>query len=97
VRRRRTVEYEEILRVGVSVTRAAFWSDIHGVDMSPLCAEVLAEPTIEVVDPQAIITDRCLLKDFDLMTIRDEELDFEVGNGSSPQGLSVVRTSSYLP
>jgi hypothetical protein len=31
-----------------------------------------------VVPSNAIVTDKCLVKDLDLLTIRDSDLDFEV-------------------
>lgn len=39
---------------------------------------VMEEPSVEVVNAKAVMSTRCLIKDINIMTIRDQELDFEV-------------------
>jgi 2-polyprenyl-3-methyl-5-hydroxy-6-metoxy-1,4-benzoquinol methylase len=63
--------------VGDFEGKLGWWGNVYGLDMSPLRASVLAEPGVEAVDPQAIITDAFVFKDFDLYTVQDRELDFE--------------------
>lgn len=62
---------------GVSGGRLEWWSDVYGFDMSPLRAAVVAEPSVEAVNPQTIMTDACTFKAFDLQTVQTEDLDFE--------------------
>ena len=46
--------------------------------MRCLADKVVEEPSVEVINPKALMSTRCLLKDLDIMTIKDQELDFEV-------------------
>jgi protein arginine N-methyltransferase 1 len=62
---------------GVSGGRLEWWSDVYGLDMSPLRAAVVAEPSVEAVNPQTIMTDACTFKAFDLQTVQTKDLDFE--------------------
>jgi len=57
--------------------RVEWWADVHGLDMRPLRDLALREPSVEVLDPAAVLTDTCLVQTFDLLTVKDEELDFE--------------------
>ena len=57
--------------------RLGWWSNVYGLDMSPLRGSVLAEPAVEAVDPQAVMTDAYTFKDFDLYTVQTTDLDFE--------------------
>ncbi|CAM9689016.1 unnamed protein product [Chrysoparadoxa australica] len=57
--------------------RLGWWDDVHGLDYSLMRPEV-AEAQVEVLDPASISTSRCMLKDFNLLTTEDADLDFEV-------------------
>lgn len=57
--------------------RLGWWSNVYGLDMSPLRGSVLAEPAVEAVDPQAVMTDANTFKVFDLYTVQTKDLDFE--------------------
>lgn len=82
--------------VGDFEGKLGWWGDVYGLDMSPLRASVLAEPGVETVDPQAIMTDAFVFKDFDLYTVQDKELDFEadfsltVGAGAGAAAAAAV-------
>lgn len=57
--------------------RLSWWSDVYGLDMSPLRAAVMSEPAVESVYQEAILTDAFIFKDFDLYTVKARDLDFE--------------------
>lgn len=63
--------------VGDFEGKLGWWDNVYGLDMSPLRESVLAEPGVEVADPQAILTDAFVFKDFDLYNVQVEDLDFE--------------------
>lgn len=56
-----------------------FWPNVYGFDMSVLIEEEEKFPgsTVEVVDPRTIMSSTSELAAFDIMTIKDAELDFE--------------------
>ena len=56
--------------------RLAWWDDVYGLDIAPLRAPMVAEPSVECVDPQAVVTDGVVFRDLNLMTVRSEDLDF---------------------
>lgn len=63
--------------VGDLEGKLGWWGNVYGLDMSPLRESVLAEPGVEAADPQAILTDAFVFKDFDLYTVQVRDLDFE--------------------
>ena len=71
--------------VCVSRDRLDWWSDVYGLDMTPLRQGMLIEPSVEVVNADAIITDAYTFQDFDLMTMKNADLDFEVGKTTQDQ------------
>jgi predicted RNA methylase len=82
--------------------RLAWWDDVYGLDMAPLRTPMVAEPAVEVVDAQAVVTDGCVLKDLDLMTVSSAELDFgadfalRVTKGGSPLAGLVVSFDTFF-
>jgi SAM-dependent methyltransferase len=58
--------------------RAAFWRDVHGIDMSCLApiaqAELARKPQIEFALPQNVIADAALLLDLDLTRCKVEDV-----------------------
>ena len=72
----------QIFLEGASDTRLDYWSDVHGIDMTPMksrvAKELVQDAGVEVVDAADIVTDRAELIAYDLNTCKDEELDFSV-------------------
>eukprot|EP00455_Lapot_gusevi_P020800 TRINITY_DN21985_c0_g2_i1.p1 TRINITY_DN21985_c0_g2~~TRINITY_DN21985_c0_g2_i1.p1 ORF type:complete len:549 (-),score=172.14 TRINITY_DN21985_c0_g2_i1:43-1689(-) len=64
-----------------------FWSDVYGFNMArmvePWPAPVLGgsdvrDPLVEIIDGEAICSEPVMIKDIDIMTVTDAELDFTV-------------------
>lgn len=53
-----------------------FWQDVYGIDMSIIRPTVMAEPIVDVVEAQAVVTTECLLYDIDIKKVRPEDLEF---------------------
>lgn len=59
--------------------RLLWWNDAYGFDLSDLSPLLLSEAQVEVVDPKLIVSSRGRCgASFDLKTMKDEDLDFEV-------------------
>lgn len=54
-----------------------FWSDVYGYRMSCLRSEVVREPSVEVVDPNSVVTTTSQLSLLDLTTVDMNCLDFK--------------------
>lgn len=52
-----------------------YWTDVYGFDMSNMRAHILAEPLVDVVDPDGVASDHCRFVDLDLNVVKDKELD----------------------
>ena len=63
-----------------------FWEDVYGFNMSRIKHLSLAEPLVESVNRQAVITNNCLLKEFDIQNGKKEDIPF-----SSPFHLQIKR------
>lgn len=67
---------------GASDDRLLFWNDVYGINMKSMRRNVEMELTtmasVEIVEPDKIVTDRQELVGFDMNTVKDEELDFKV-------------------
>lgn len=63
-----------------------FWDNVYGFDMSNLQSEVLAEASVEVCDPQYVLTTPNVIADFNLMTV-----DVNCPNFSFDFDLPVIR------
>ncbi|KAG5179000.1 S-adenosyl-L-methionine-dependent methyltransferase [Tribonema minus] len=57
--------------------KLGWWSDVHGLDFSSLRPLVVREAAVEVVPAELVTTSRAQLQDFNMMTIQDQDLDFE--------------------
>eukprot|EP00092_Neocalanus_flemingeri_P036177 GFUD01039388.1.p1 GENE.GFUD01039388.1~~GFUD01039388.1.p1 ORF type:complete len:351 (+),score=100.63 GFUD01039388.1:118-1170(+) len=66
--------------------RFEFWDDVYGFDMSCIKNLSLAEPLVDTVSRSAIVTNNCLLKEFDIQTGKKEDIPFE-----SPFHLQIKR------
>uniref|UniRef100_A0A5K3EWX8 type I protein arginine methyltransferase n=1 Tax=Mesocestoides corti TaxID=53468 RepID=A0A5K3EWX8_MESCO len=53
-----------------------WWDNVYGFDMSCIRKVALTEPLVDVVDPNQVVTNCCLVKDVDMYTIRVEDLTF---------------------
>eukprot|EP00824_Muranothrix_gubernata_P013633 TRINITY_DN2832_c0_g1_i1.p1 TRINITY_DN2832_c0_g1~~TRINITY_DN2832_c0_g1_i1.p1 ORF type:complete len:385 (-),score=59.09 TRINITY_DN2832_c0_g1_i1:72-1226(-) len=53
-----------------------FWDQVYGVDMSCIKQVALAEPLVDKVYSDLAITSVCTIAEFDLHTVKKEELDF---------------------
>jgi len=86
-----------------------FWGDVYGLDMGALEGRSAERPHVGVVPQAAIGSDRAIARRFDLLAVRDEELDFESDlvlrnakrtfmNRPSPTALpgAVVGTSAHM-
>jgi len=66
--------------------RFDFWDDVYGFNMSRIKNLSLAEPLVEYVNRNAVVTNNCLLKEFDIQNGRKEDIQF-----SSPFHLQIKR------
>jgi protein arginine N-methyltransferase 1 len=53
-----------------------FWKNVYGLDMSCLGNNFLAEPIVDYVDSEDLVTDVCNFVQLDLMTCRKEDCEF---------------------
>jgi protein arginine N-methyltransferase 1 len=56
----------------------AVWDNVYGFDFSSIKANAMIEPLVDVVDPDQLVTNSCLLKKMDILAITKEECDFTV-------------------
>lgn len=52
------------------------WDSVYGFDMSCIRKVALTEPLVDVVDPNQVVTNCCLVKEVDMYTITVPELTF---------------------
>ncbi|CAI8056680.1 Protein arginine N-methyltransferase 1 [Geodia barretti] len=55
-----------------------WWDSVYGFNMSSIRDVAVKEPLVDVVEPQQIITDSCLIKEVDLYTVQISDLTFSV-------------------
>lgn len=67
-----------------------WWDSVYGFNMSSIRDVALKEPLVDVVEPQQIVCDSCLIKEVDLYTVQTKELTF-----SSPFCLT-SRRNDYI-
>eukprot|EP00549_Striatella_unipunctata_P015881 CAMPEP_0118700664 /NCGR_PEP_ID=MMETSP0800-20121206/16726_1 /TAXON_ID=210618 ORGANISM="Striatella unipunctata, Strain CCMP2910" /NCGR_SAMPLE_ID=MMETSP0800 /ASSEMBLY_ACC=CAM_ASM_000638 /LENGTH=401 /DNA_ID=CAMNT_0006601309 /DNA_START=10 /DNA_END=1215 /DNA_ORIENTATION=- len=60
----------------VKEERIEYWNNVYGFDMSPIKEIALKEPTVDVVDPQAIVTNSETILNIDLKTCTSKDLEF---------------------
>jgi protein arginine N-methyltransferase 1 len=56
--------------------KRVFWSDVYGVDMTPLGINYLTEPLVDLVDPDDIVTSVCEFYSLDLNTCQESDIVF---------------------
>ncbi|CAF0724480.1 unnamed protein product [Didymodactylos carnosus] len=54
-----------------------WWYNVYGFDMSAIREVAIKEPLVDCVDNRQVVTSHCLLKEFDLHTVKIEDLSFE--------------------
>ncbi|TRM69382.1 S-adenosyl-L-methionine-dependent methyltransferase [Schizophyllum amplum] len=64
-----------------------FWDNVYGFDYSCIKDIALREPLVDTVDLKAVVTDPCVLKHIDLLTVKKEDLAF-----TAPFTLTATRT-----
>ncbi|KAL1745712.1 S-adenosyl-L-methionine-dependent methyltransferase [Schizophyllum fasciatum] len=64
-----------------------FWDNVYGFDYSCIKDIALREPLVDTVDLKSVVTDPCVLKHIDLLTVKKEDLAF-----SAPFELTATRT-----
>ena len=52
--------------------RLQFWENVHGLDYSSMADLPLDEASVEVVGRSDMVTERCLCRDFNHETVKDE-------------------------
>eukprot|EP00118_Oscarella_pearsei_P023050 m.271450 g.271450 ORF g.271450 m.271450 type:complete len:357 (+) comp40550_c1_seq6:79-1149(+) len=55
-----------------------WWENVYGFDMSPVRTVALSEPLVDVVDGRQVCTTSGLLKEFNINTVKVEDLSFSV-------------------
>jgi predicted RNA methylase len=53
-----------------------WWDSVYGFDMSAIRDVALSEPLVDVVEPKQVVSDSCLVKEFDLSTVTVDQLSF---------------------
>ncbi|THD22001.1 Arginine methyltransferase 1 [Fasciola gigantica] len=53
-----------------------WWDSVYGFDMSCIRKVALTEPLVDVVDPNQVVTNCCLVKEVDMYTITVDDLSF---------------------
>merc|ERR1711894_802889 len=54
-----------------------WWDSVYGFDMSCIRKVAISEPLVDVVDPKQVVTNSCLIKEVDIYTVKEEDLDFK--------------------
>ncbi|ERN08006.1 hypothetical protein AMTR_s00012p00256080 [Amborella trichopoda] len=74
---------------GSGGTSFPLWEDLHGFDKSCIGKEVTEDaaqlPIVDIVDSQTLVTDPCVLRIFDLVTMRREDMDFTANFELTPK------------
>nr|CAB3265170.1 protein arginine N-methyltransferase 1-like [Phallusia mammillata] len=53
-----------------------WWDNVYGFDMSCIRDVAISEPIVDVVEPKQVITSGCMVKEVDLYTVTEADLDF---------------------
>lgn len=53
-----------------------FWDNVYGFDMSAIRKVAISEPLVDVVDPKQVVTNSCLVKEVDIYTVQEADLEF---------------------
>ena len=54
-----------------------WWNSVHGFNMSSIRAVALTEPEVALVNKNRLVTNNCLLREINLMTLKKEDIPFE--------------------
>lgn len=63
-----------------------WWANVYGFDMSCIRDIALTEPLVDVVDTKSIVSNTSLIKEIDILTMKEEDLSF-----SAPFHLQIKR------
>ncbi|CAM6094824.1 unnamed protein product [Calypogeia fissa] len=70
---------------GKGGTSLSFWENVYGFDMQCVGEEVVQDatqhPIIDVIASKDVITDTCLLKEFDLTSMKHDDVDYTADFG----------------
>merc|ERR1719186_2287882 len=66
--------------------RFDYWEDVYGFKMSCIKNYQFSEPLVETVEKHSVVTNNCLLKEFDIQTGKKEDIPFQ-----SPFHLQIKR------
>lgn len=65
---------------GKNATSVPFWENVYGINMSCIGKELVEDaahiPIVDVIDGNNLVTDTALLQEFDLVTMKPDEVDF---------------------
>ncbi|XP_023732762.1 probable protein arginine N-methyltransferase 3 [Lactuca sativa] len=79
---------------GKGATSMPFWENVYGFDMSSIGKELVEDaahiPIVDVVDGNNLVTNTALLKTFDLVTMKHDEVDFTASVQLQQKGQSTV-------
>ncbi|KMT17032.1 hypothetical protein BVRB_2g042330 [Beta vulgaris subsp. vulgaris] len=82
---------------GRGSTSLPFWENVYGIDMSSVGKELVKDaaefPIVDVVDSHDIVTKTAVLKNFDLTTMKIEDMDFTSRIELQPELGSVTESS----
>uniref|UniRef100_A0A8C5M596 type I protein arginine methyltransferase n=1 Tax=Leptobrachium leishanense TaxID=445787 RepID=A0A8C5M596_9ANUR len=53
-----------------------WWENVYGFDMTCIRDVAMKEPLVDIVDPKQVVTNSCLIKEIDIYTVKQEELEF---------------------
>jgi len=53
-----------------------YWNDVYGFNMSRIKEISIAEPYIRLVYPEYVVTNKCLVKEIDVLNIKKEDIEF---------------------
>ena len=53
-----------------------WWDNVYGFDMSVIRSVAVGEPLVDVVDPKQVVTNSCLIKEVDIYTVKEEDMEF---------------------
>jgi len=56
-----------------------WWDNVHGFDMSCIRDVAISEPLVDVVEPKQIVTGSCCVKEINLYTVTEKDLEFTNG------------------
>lgn len=55
-----------------------FWDDVYGFNMRCIKDIAMREPLVDTVEPHSVVTEACAFKSIDILSVKKEELTFQV-------------------